>query len=160
MIMKNVVSVTNEILLQRNRELRTRYTSPLIKWYQATMTKEEKFKLGMMTYEEFNEWQEELAQEEALKAEEEAAKAESTNEDIKDADNNETSSEESAAISTPESTNHTFWEDDTEDRDNLSNASYEEFLKSNGLDVSNKNTVNVEAIMEMDLGSDTDAAST
>jgi len=52
---------TDEELKIFEKLYNNKYRSPLIKWYQTTMTKEEKFKLGLLTYEEYLEWQEELA---------------------------------------------------------------------------------------------------
>lgn len=115
------VEITNDMLIKRNKDLRCRYISPLIKWYQATMSKEEKYKLGLMTYDEYLEWQEELA--------------------------NAPEELESADTEGSESVNHTFWEDDDGDRENLSSDSYSDFLAENGLDISNKNTVNVDELL-------------
>ena len=137
---------------QRNRELRTKYKSPLIKWYQATMTKEEKYKLGMMTVDEYYEWQAELA------AEEEAKKAEEAHSDEKKPDHGKlTAYLEKLVAAGPvkdsedseeEHKNHTFWEDDDGDRSNMSNDSYAAFLAQNGVDVSNSNTVDFSALLK------------
>ena len=38
-----------------------KYKSPLIKWYQTSMSYEEKYRLGLLTYAEYQAWQAELA---------------------------------------------------------------------------------------------------
>ena len=43
---------------------RPKYQSPLIKWYQTPMTYEQKYRLGLLTLEEYEEWQRQLAEEE------------------------------------------------------------------------------------------------
>lgn len=88
-----------------------KYRSPLIKWFHTTMTKEEKYKLGLLSYDEYAEWQKELEAEEK-----------------------------------PDNTPNTFWKDDTETRDNISQESYEDFLANNSIDVSNKTAVDFDSL--------------
>lgn len=56
--------------------------------------------------------------------------------------------EELAREAEEEKVNHTFWENDTEDRKNMSEDSYENFLNENGVDVRNKNRVDVDAMLK------------
>lgn len=87
-----------------------------------------------MSYEEFIEWQNELM--EAEKEREENAALEGVGVGSESAPNSDAA----------ETIYHTFWEGDVADRENISNASYEEFLAQNGIDVSNANAVNLDAI--------------
>ena len=119
--MKNDVVVSYEAQLKVNRELRTKYDSPLIKWYDTNMTKTEKYKFGLMTYDEFVAWQQEL-HEKMLNGE-------------LDTDDSSTDTSDTG------STNHTFWEDDDGDRENISADDYAAFLAANNIDVSNKNAI-------------------
>ena len=119
--MKSDVIVSNEAQLKANRDLRTKYDSPLIKWYDTNMTKTEKYKFGLMTYDEFVAWQQEL-HEKMLNGE-------------LDTDDSSTDTSDTG------STNHTFWEDDDGDRENISADDYAAFLAANNIDVSNKNAI-------------------
>lgn len=46
-----------------------------------------------------------------------------------------------------EEESHTFWQNDTEERSNISNSKYEEFLANNHVDISNDTTVDVEKLL-------------
>lgn len=93
-----------------------KYSSPLIKWFQTTMEPEVKYRLGLMTYEEYETWQAELAAEERRRLRAESGQAD------------------------------TFWSDDEEARENLSTNDYSDFLSQNGIDVSNKTALDFEAL--------------
>ena len=137
--MRKEAEVTTEVLLRRNRDLRTQYSTPLIKWFEATMSRADRYKMGLMSMDEFNEWQEDLA----------AGK-----EDEIDAfiigDGAGESAPKDMASEAEEKTNHTFWEDDDGDRENLDQDSYEAFLAQNGLNVSNMNALDIDSLMQDD----------
>ena len=133
-----------------------RYTSPVIKYaYQNNeameeaeptvvkkiptvikrrtidYTYEQKYALGIMTEYEYMLWQQELMQ----KAEEERLNAEKTavsEDEAKDLNELFESEKEFDA------SKKTFWEGEDGDRENISDNAYEDFLRQNGLDVSNK----------------------
>ncbi|MCR5279315.1 MAG: hypothetical protein K6E19_07715 [Lachnospiraceae bacterium] len=88
--------------------------NPIVKLYQQKLTYEDKFKLGILTYPEYVQWQQELAEEEAAK--------------------------------NAESEGSTFWSADGGNRDNISNADYNDFLAQNGIDVSNRNSVDFDSL--------------
>lgn len=54
-----------EKLFRFDQEYSKKYTSPLIKWYQQDLSYEEKYKLGLLTPQEYELWQAELAKESA-----------------------------------------------------------------------------------------------
>jgi len=113
---KNTATDTHAI----NNAYNQKYKSPLIKWYNTSMTYEEKYKLGLLTYPEYLEWQKELAEEAAKK---EAAETEATS-----------------------MHSDTFWQNDTTDRSNISSDEYNDFLNNNNIDVSNKTAVDFDAL--------------
>lgn len=102
------------------------YTS-IIKRFQIDYSYAEKYKLGIITFDEFQIWQAELAKEREGQAEEGDYLDELIN----------------GAVSQK---NHTFWENDTSDRLNVSSDAYGEFLLANNLDVSNVNAVDFDAL--------------
>lgn len=108
-----------EAQLRSNRDLRTKYESPLIKWYDTNLTKYEKYQWGYMTYDEYVLWQQELLE-----------RQQAGELDLDDSSDSDTTSG-----------NHTFWEDDEGDRENISASDYEAFLAANNIDVSNKNAI-------------------
>ncbi len=93
--------------------------STIIKRYQIDYSFEQKYKLGIMTPSEYMAWQAQLF-EEAQKKQSEAAAGRK---------------------------DHTFWEDDEGVRENVSDADYNSFLSTNGLDVSNNAMVDIDAII-------------
>ena len=81
----------------------------------------EKYKLGFISPQEFYLWQQELMEQKAL---------------------------EDKSAAKEERRDHTFWEDDEGDRANVSDSEYDKFLRENGLDVSNNNAVDVNALIQ------------
>lgn len=118
--MKKDIDPSYEAQLRSNRDLRAKYESPLIKWYDTNLTKYEKYKWGYMTYDEYVLWQKELLEKQ------QAGELESELDDSSDSNT---------------SGSHTFWEDDDGDRENISASDYEAFLAANNIDVSNKNAI-------------------
>lgn len=123
--MKKEVNVTYDAQFKVNRELRSRYVSPLIKWYDTNMSKSERYRYGLMGYDEFVAWQQEAA---AKQAAEEEAEATTT-----------ASSTSDSGAGT--SYGHTFWEDDEGDRQNISDKEYMEFLAKNNIDIGSKSAL-------------------
>lgn len=114
------------------------------------MTKEDKFKLGLMGYEEYMEWQEELAEEAARQAELEAmgAAAEELLGEIGNLGEGVSESTESEKPATEKkSGNHTFWEDDDGDRENVSKEEFDNFLAQNSIDVSNSTAIDIDSLL-------------
>lgn len=108
----------------------------VIKRGQINYTYEQKYKLGIMNEVEYFQWQMELQQEE---------------EERRRAEDSSVSNEELAALNDilngdVDMTKHTFWEGEDGDRENISNDAYEEFLKSNAIDVSNKTSASFEEL--------------
>lgn len=93
----------------------------VIKRYMINYSYEEKYKLGILTPQEYYQWQFEL---------EEKAKAEA----------NSKSSEK-----------HTFWEGEDEPRQNVSDDDYQAFISQNGLDLTNVNSLSFEDIQKQAL---------
>ena len=141
--MRKPDEITVETLIKRNRALRLEYNSPLVKWYQVKLTKRQRYEMGLMSYEEYQEWQEELAAREAAANEQEQTESEP----VADDETYQISYDESR-FEQQEPVNHTFWEGEEADRENVSQGSYEQFLQENGIDVSNKNSVDIEKLME------------
>ncbi len=103
-------------------------TGPIIKWYQTKLTYKDKYRFGLLTYPEYCDWA------------------------AKDFDENASGypdDEKKASDDTAESakSGKTFWANDSEERTNLSNDDYENFLQNNSIDTSNKSSVDVESIM-------------
>ena len=102
--------------------------NPVVKWYNVKMSYEEKYRFGHITYEEYCAWMYELM-------------------------NNPQGSEDGASEGTSEggaytasSAGNTFWEGDSEKRNNLSSNDYNDFLSNNSVDVSNRNTVDFDKL--------------
>ena len=93
-------------------------TGPVIKKWQVKMSYADKYRFGVLTYPEYLEWMQELA-EEAAQEEKPKKKAES----------------------------NTFWANDDGERENLSNADYEKFLAENAINVSNNTTLDIDRII-------------
>ncbi|MBP5599787.1 MAG: hypothetical protein J6X48_05875 [Lachnospiraceae bacterium] len=93
-------------------------TGPIIKKWQVKMSFADKYRFGVLTYPEYLEWMQELA-EEAAQEEKPKKKAES----------------------------NTFWANDDGERENLSNADYEKFLAENAINVSNNTTLDIDRII-------------
>ena len=93
-------------------------TGPVIKKWQVKMSYADKYRFGVLTYPEYLEWMQELA-EEAAQEEKPKKKAES----------------------------NTFWANDEGERENLSNADYEKFLAENAINVSNNTTLDIDRII-------------
>ena len=88
----------------------------LIKLYQQKLTYEDKYKLGILTYPEYIQWQQELAEQEKEKKKESA------------------------------SDGATFWSADGGNRDNISNDDYKDFLAQNNIDVHNSSYVDFDSL--------------
>lgn len=86
---------------------------------------EQKYKLGILTAEEYAMWMHQLADEKRKEAEAQRKKAKAGS-----------------------GHSHTFWEDDEGDRMNVSNDAFDKFLAENNLDVSNTTSVDVEALIK------------
>lgn len=94
-------------------------TGPIIKKWQVKMSYADKYRFGVLTYPEYLEWMQELADEAAVEEEKPKKKAES----------------------------NTFWANDDGERENLSNAAYEKFLAENAINVSNNTTLDIDRII-------------
>lgn len=94
-------------------------TGPIIKKWQVKMSYADKYRFGVLTYPEYLEWMQELADEAAVEEEKPKKKAES----------------------------NTFWANDDGERENLSNADYEKFLAENAINVSNNTTLDIDRII-------------
>lgn len=119
-----------------------RPSGPIIKWYNVKMTYEEKFKFGHLTYPEYLAWMEELAAKE---------KAENGESDT-------AAQTEGTTEAQTESTGHTFWANDAGERTNVSSDEYAEFLSKNNVDVTNHNTVDIQALLNETNGVDNSEA--
>ncbi len=93
--------------------------SGLIKWYRVDMSYEDKFRFGLLSYQEYLEWMKSFNSE---------------------SENNDNTFEEDTA--------DTFWRDDTGERKNFSSSEYESFLSNNKVDVSNRNTVDFDMLSQ------------
>ncbi len=93
--------------------------SGLIKWYRVDMSYEDKYRFGLLTYQEYQEWMKLL-------------NAESGNVETEDKENE----------------SDTFWRNDTEERRNVSSSEYESFLSANNVDVSNRNAVDFDMLSQ------------
>lgn len=99
------------------KEYSKKYKSPLIKWYQTELSPEEKFRFGVMTYPEYEEWMNQLARE----------------------------AEEAEAAT--QNDGATFWANDSEQRNAISTDAYDDFLAQNGLNIDNKTTLDIDALL-------------
>ncbi len=97
--------------------------SGLIKWYRVEMSYEDKYRFGLLTYQEYLEWMKLL-------------NAESGDTDT------------ATETATGERMSDTFWRDDTAERKNVSSSEYESFLSTNNVDVSNRNVVDFDMLSQ------------
>jgi len=97
-----------------------KFTGNILKWYNVKMSYEEKYRFGLLTYEEFCAWQYELM---------EMAQTGQTD------------------VSAAESDEH-FWDGDTNTRVNLSADDYSTFLETNDIDVSNNTTLDMDELLK------------
>ena len=104
--------------------------NPVVKWYNVKMSYEDKFRFGHITYEEYCAWMYELMN--------------SQQQGDEDAQAGQESSDGSAY--TASSSGNTFWQSDQQERTNLSSNDYNDFLSSNSVDVSNRNTVDFDKL--------------
>lgn len=129
---------------QNNEKMQSEDIQPIkkidsvIKRSQINYSYEQKYQLGILTEVEYFQWQMELQQ----KAEEEKRNQDGA-----------VSNEELAALNDilngdVDMTKHTFWEGEDGDRENISNDAYEEFLKANAIDVSNKTSSSFEELQK------------
>ncbi|MBR5897512.1 MAG: hypothetical protein IKZ39_07845, partial [Lachnospiraceae bacterium] len=102
--------------------------NPVVKWYNVKMSYEEKYRFGHISYEEYCAWMYELM-----------------NSPQEPQDDAAEGSGEGNAY-TASSSGNTFWQGDQEKRNNLSSNDYNDFLSSNSVDVSNRNTVDFDKL--------------
>ena len=100
----------------------------VVKWYNVKMSYEDKYRFGHITYEEYCAWMYEL-----MNAPQE------TQESSDDA-------KEDGSVYAASSSGETFWNKDRQERTNLSANDYNDFLSSNSVDVSNRNTVDFDKL--------------
>ena len=108
--MKRTMEFVSDTVEGRNKARRSKYESPLIKWFQTSGNPEDTLEIDSDKNDKF----------EALGLKK---------------------------IEKDDGKNHTFWENDGEDRENLSNDAYDDFLAQNNIDVSNMNAVDISAIL-------------
>ena len=97
--------------------------NPIIKLYQQKLSYEEKYKLGILTYPESVQWQQELMEQEKEK-EKEIEKEPQAGE------------------------GSTFWSADGGNRDNISADDYNDFLEQNHIDVTNRTYVDFDSLKD------------
>ena len=102
--------------------------NPIIKWYNVKMSYEDKYRFGHITYEEYCAWMYELMNTPQVAPE---------GSDVESAEGN---------AYTASASGNTFWQEDAEKRNNLSSNEYKDFLSSNSVDISNRNTVDFEKL--------------
>ena len=103
-------------------------TGPIIKWYETKLTYKDKYRFGLLSYQEYCDWA------------------------AKNFDENASGYPDDEDTSTKEDTQKpndgkTFWANDEEERTNLSHDDYEDFLSNNSIDTSNKSSVDVGSLM-------------
>ncbi len=108
--MKRTMEFVSDTVEGRNKARRSKYESPLIKWFQTSGNPEDTLEIDSDKNDKF----------EALGLKK---------------------------IEKDDGKNHTFWENDGGDRENLSNDAYDDFLAQNNIDVSNMNAVDISAIL-------------
>lgn len=109
-------------------------TSSIIKWYQAPMGLDEKYNWGLLTMEEYAEWQK-------LHQADEENDAEKMAENIACDETAQEFSEDELHVGT-------FWKNDTESRQNLSSDDYSSFLSENNIDVTNRTAVDIDSLLQ------------
>lgn len=100
----------------------------VVKWYNVKMSYEDKYRFGHITYEEYCAWMYEL-----MNAPQETQESPA-----------ETQSD--GSVYAASSAGETFWNRDRQERTNLSANDYNDFLSSNAVDVSNRNTVDFDKL--------------
>ncbi len=119
----------------------SQYHSPVIKWYNTNLSDEDKYRLGLMTYPEFVEWQNRLmreANEATLTNETVTNEADTAGADLSGVEHSSgTSASANGYVSSLADSS----------ADQVSRADYQDFLASNHIDVTNSNTVNVDALL-------------
>ena len=100
----------------------------VVKWYNVKMSYEDKYRFGHITYEEYCAWMYEL-----MNAPQETQESPA-----------ETQSD--GSVYAASSAGETFWNEDRQERTNLSANEYNDFLSSNAVDVSNRNTVDFDKL--------------
>lgn len=100
----------------------------VVKWYNVKMSYEDKYRFGHITYEEYCAWMYEL-----MNAPQETQESPA-----------ETQSD--GSVYAASSAGETFWNEDQQERTNISANDYNDFLSSNEIDVSNRNTVDFDKL--------------
>ena len=100
----------------------------VVKWYNVKMSYEDKYRFGHITYEEYCAWMYELMN-----------TPQETPEESGDAQSD-------GSVYAASSAGETFWNGDQQERTNLSANDYNNFLSSNAVDVSNRNTVDFDKL--------------
>lgn len=100
----------------------------VVKWYNVKMSYEDKYRFGHITYEEYCAWMYEL-----MNAPQETQESPA-----------ETQSD--GSVYAASSAGETFWNEDQQERTNISANDYNDFLSSNAIDVSNRNTVDFDKL--------------
>ncbi len=100
----------------------------VVKWYNVKMSYEDKYRFGHITYEEYCAWMYEL-----MNAPQETQESSA-----------ETQSD--GSVYAASSAGETFWNEDQQERTNISANDYNDFLSSNAIDVSNRNTVDFDKL--------------
>ena len=100
----------------------------VVKWYNVKMSYEDKYRFGHITYEEYCAWMYELMN-----------PPQETPEESGDAQSD-------GSVYAASSAGETFWNGDQQERTNLSANDYNNFLSSNAVDVSNRNTVDFDKL--------------
>lgn len=113
---------------------------PVIKRYMINYSYEEKFKLGILTPQEYAAWQYELQEKNSHALEDHGQGVRAiTGPTVEEA--------LSMTAEDDDLSGATFWANGTGDRDNVSNDDYSKFLSENNLDVSNRTAVDFDALL-------------
>lgn len=114
----------------------------VVKWYNVKMSYEDKYRFGHITYEEYCAWMYEL-----MNA-------------PQDTQESPSDTQTDGSVYAASSAGETFWNEDRQERTNLSANDYNDFLASNSVDVSNRNTVDFDKLAsEVNSGANSAAAS-
>lgn len=100
----------------------------VVKWYNVKMSYEDKYRFGHITYEEYCAWMYEL-----MNA-------------PQDTQESPSDTQTGGSVYAASSAGETFWNEDRQERTNLSANDYNDFLASNSVDVSNRNTVDFDKL--------------
>lgn len=156
--MKKYDSMIIKYAQQNNDAMADAVSAPMkkidnvIKRAQINYTYEQKYRLGILTEAEYYFWQLELQQqaEEARRAAEEG----SISQEEAEALNALWNGEDNNSAAEFDSSKHTFWEGEDGDRENISSDAYEDFLKANSIDVSNRTSTSFDDLKALALGTD------